>query len=102
MNDVLTQARPTWREDLVLICRQCQKHSAGIDGRPVSKWLKRELKARGAGKRFRVAKVDCLDLCPKRAVTLVRGSELAAARPLRVFRDDDDPQLLLHWLLAER
>lgn len=98
--DPLTAAKPTWRDDLLLVCRKCQKKSAGIEGRPLSKWLKRELKHRGEGKRFRIVQVDCLDLCPKRAVTLLRGRDLAERKPLRVFRDGDDPQRLLRWLTA--
>lgn len=97
----LTAAKPTWREDLVLVCRKCQKKSPGVDGRPLAKWLRRELKRRGQGQRFRVVQVGCLDLCPKRAVTLARGRDLGGARkPLRIFRDGDNPQQLLDWLMA--
>jgi predicted metal-binding protein len=99
----LLAAKPTWREDLVLVCRKCQKNSAGVDGKPLSKWLRRELKSRGQGKRFRVVRVDCLDLCPKNAVTLLRGSDIGrSAKPLQVFRDGEDPQRLMDWLLGAK
>ncbi len=97
----LAAAKPTWQDDLVLVCRKCQKkRSDGVDGQPLGKWLRQALKARGEGKRFRIVQVDCLDLCPKHGVTLARGAELGRLRkPLRVWRDNDDPQRVIDWLL---
>lgn len=97
-----TAAKAGWKE-LVLVCRKCSRaQSAGVDGKgtPLRKWLKRELKARGAGKRMRVVDSGCLDLCPRRGVTIARGSELMRGKPLRIFREGDDPAALVEWLLS--
>jgi hypothetical protein len=97
----LSAAKPTWREDLVLVCRKCQKKSDGVDGKSLSKWLKRALKSEGQGKRFRIVQVDCLGLCPKHAVTLLRASDVGRSRkPLQVFREGEDPQRVVDWLLG--
>lgn len=96
-----TAAKADWKE-VVFVCRKCsraQPEGADGHGTPLRKWLKRELKARGLGKRIRVVDSGCLDLCPKRGVTLARGSELMRSKPLRVHRAGDDPERLIEWLL---
>lgn len=96
-----TAAKAGWKE-VVFVCRKCSKaQPEGVDGQgtPLRKWLKRELKARGLGQRIRVVDSGCLDLCPKRGVTLARGSELMRSKPLRIYRAGDDPERLIDWLL---
>jgi hypothetical protein len=69
----------TRNEDILLVCRKCMRKldgGFGPDGDlPLDKALKREL---GLGKdrkaRVRLVRAPCFDLCPKGAVTLVKGS----------------------------
>ncbi|NKF23699.1 (2Fe-2S) ferredoxin domain-containing protein [Solimonas marina] len=88
-------------DDVVFVCGKCmRKMKRDDEAPPLRKWLKRELKARGAGKRLRIVECGCLDLCPKHGVTLARGRELGEGRKkLRVLRPGDDPQCVLDWLL---
>jgi predicted metal-binding protein len=61
--------------DIILVCRACGKTGFGDDRKdPVSRLLKRELRARGQRRRIGIAEVDCLGLCPKHAVTIVLAS----------------------------
>lgn len=88
-------------DEIVLVCSDCMRRSDDERLSSLRKWLKRQLKALGYKKRIRVVECGCLDLCPKRGVVLVRGSELAGAgKKLRVHRQGDDPQQLVDWLIA--
>ena len=91
------RAAADW-DELLLICRKCQKKQPG-DALPLRKWLKRELKARDLGRRVRIIDCGCLDLCPKRGVTMALGRELGDTKQLRVWRDSDDPRRVLDWVL---
>jgi predicted metal-binding protein len=97
-----TAAKAPW-DDLLLVCRECLKRQgrdASIKGEALDDWLERQLK-KGALEdvgRLQVAKCACLDLCPKRGVTLALGSEMGGDKPLHVFRNADDPQRLIAWI----
>jgi len=58
--------RPSWDTGLVIICRKCEGYTRSLRGE-----IKDAVAAAGLGKRVRVIKSSCLDLCPKRATTLV-------------------------------
>lgn len=66
-----------WR-DLILVCRKCTKRLDGGFGTDGREKLRRALRAelRAAGRRdIRVVAVDCLGVCPKHAVSVVRASQ---------------------------
>jgi predicted metal-binding protein len=87
-----------WRE-LVLVCRKCTKKLDGGFGKGGRDSLRRVLRAelRAGGRRdVRVVAVNCLGVCPKRAVSVMRGS-----RPgeVLVVPAGTDPADILHHLL---
>lgn len=106
MNDEsrgLTRAKPSWDGELVLVCRRCQKDlRRGVDGRgtKLSDWLPGALKRAGAGGACTVIECGCFDLCPKRGVALMRLGEANSAKPLRVYREGEDPATVVDWLLS--
>lgn len=55
-----------WR-GLVLVCSKCEGARRGPEPRAVRKGLRRLL---GKPKQLRVLEVDCLQVCPERAVTV--------------------------------
>lgn len=61
--------RRPWRSSLVMVCRECD----GVRGFGPKK-VRRALKARARDelphKAVRIVTVSCLDVCPKRAVTV--------------------------------
>jgi predicted metal-binding protein len=63
-----TVRRP-WRSSLVLVCRECDG-ARGFGPKQVRKALTADAKAHLPAKAVRVATVSCLDVCPKRAVTV--------------------------------
>ncbi len=81
------QVKADWR-DVVLVCRKCSKKlegGFGPDGDDgFAKALRhsldagemRKLKARR--REIAVVEVGCLDICPKKAVVVVKGSDPAA------------------------
>ncbi|MCC6919592.1 MAG: hypothetical protein IT548_10340 [Alphaproteobacteria bacterium] len=71
--------RSKWRET-VLICRKCTKKAKGGFGRggrlSLRKALRRKLRlGKGRAALIGLVEVDCFKLCPKRAVTVARGSD---------------------------
>lgn len=78
------QVRADWR-DVVLVCRKCARKldgGFGPDGdEPFAKALRRELdggirrKVKARRRAVAVVEVGCLDICPKRAVVVVKGSD---------------------------
>lgn len=78
------QVRAEWR-DVVLVCRKCAKKldgGFGPDGdERFAKALRRALdegerrKVKALRREVAVVEVGCLDVCPKRAVVVVKGSE---------------------------
>ncbi len=69
------KVRSRW-SGTVLVCRKCSKKLSGGFGpegkRPLAKALRKHL-ALGKGPKARagIVEVSCLDICPKRAVTVV-------------------------------
>lgn len=84
--------------DVVFICNKCMKRQGRDD-------LRDDLKhaLRKAGHRdLRVVACGCLDLCPKHAVTVALGSELASQPPLlRKIGEHDRVESVLDWLTAK-
>jgi predicted metal-binding protein len=70
-------ARTPW-EDVVLICRKCSRKLDGGFGKDGASSLRSELKLalRAAGRRRQVRGVEtgCFSVCPKRAVSVMRGA----------------------------
>lgn len=71
--------RSNWRET-VLICRKCSKKAKGGFGPKrrdrLSKALRKALDlAKGRRANIGVVEVGCLDICPKKAVTVALGSD---------------------------
>lgn len=53
-------------EALILICEKCGKR----ESRSLMDDLKTQIKARGSKREFRVLRTSCMNVCPKRGVTL--------------------------------
>ncbi|MBN8829569.1 MAG: (2Fe-2S) ferredoxin domain-containing protein [Sphingomonadales bacterium] len=72
------RAKARW-SNAVLVCRKCSKKlkqgGFGPDGdRPLAKALRKHLQTgKGPKSPAGIVEVGCLDLCPKRAVTVVDG-----------------------------
>jgi hypothetical protein len=76
--------RPTWHENLVLVCEKCGKKlqgtaSSGADNPSLGlkDWLKKELLARSLWGRTRVVVTTCLDICPVDKVAVAFTSDRA-------------------------
>lgn len=72
--------RADW-EDAVLVCRKCSKRVGGGFGAKGKARLAKALrvflgKRKGRKARIGVVEVDCLSVCPKRAVTVVSARNL--------------------------
>ena len=71
-------AIPTPFQDIVLVCRKCSKKLGGGFGpdqdEPLGRALKQMLRQTGRRRAMRVVETKCLGLCPRGAVTLLRGS----------------------------
>ena len=75
--------RADWR-DVVLVCRKCAKKLDGgfgpDGGEGLAKALRRALdggrrKVKARRRQLAVLDVGCLDVCPKKAVVVVKGSD---------------------------
>lgn len=102
VKDPVRAAAP-WSE-VLFVCSKCARRNDRDAELPLRKWLKRELAERGLKKQVRVVEAGCLDLCPKKGVTLALGSELAASdqKKLRVHRRGDDREALIEWVTRGR
>lgn len=67
--DMARPVRRPWRSSLVLVCRECDG-ARGFGPKQVRRALKAGARAELPAKAVRVASVSCLDICPKRAVTV--------------------------------
>jgi hypothetical protein len=73
------RATPTRSREIVLICRKCSKKLGGGFGKGgkerLAKGLRRHL-GTGKGRKAQIAvfETGCFDICPKRRVTVSRGS----------------------------
>src|SRR3954453_14953726 len=82
---------PTWEGDLLLACRKCQKklkHDSAL--RPLAK-LRKTIKRRNKthpGAPLHLISVPCMDLCPKKAVTICLPSTRPAT--LSILRSESD------------
>lgn len=70
--------RSNW-QDCVLICRKCTKKAKGGFGKKGRESLRAVLKdalkaGKGRAARLGLLEAPCFKLCPKRAVTVARGS----------------------------
>ena len=93
--EIVTAAGP-WR-DMLLVCRKCAAKGKGggfgRDGRDtLPDALKQALRDRRKRRETRVLEVGCLGICPKGAVTVVRGA--APGEMLLVPRGMDVAALL--------
>lgn len=68
MNDLRT-ARPVWEAGLIIVCRECDGYS-----KKLKRGLKDALDEAGLRKCVRIVESECLDICPKRATTVVTAS----------------------------
>ncbi len=85
-----------WSE-AVFVCSKCMKRQ---DRKALRSDLRSALKEHGR-KDIRVMVCGCLDLCPKRGVTVVRGSEMARQPPpLHVLDNHAHVETLRDWLLG--
>ena len=69
-------------DDVLLVCRKCGKKQGGGFGPRGSSRLEKVLEKslRGKGRpRTKVIAVPCLDICPKNAVVVLKGSQRGAA-----------------------
>lgn len=67
--DVVRRVRQPWRSSLVMVCQECDG-VRGFGPKQVRKALKSKAKADLPHKAVRVVSVSCLDVCPKRAITV--------------------------------
>gem|GEM_PF-1868564 len=73
MPNVLKSYPPTWEGELLLACRKCQKKLKGQPGMRALAKLKKTIKRRNKehpNAALHLVSVPCLNLCPKRAVTV--------------------------------
>jgi len=68
-DDLARPVRRPWRSSLVMVCRECDG-VRGFGPKQVRKALKTRAKADLPHKAARVVTVSCLDVCPKRAITV--------------------------------
>ena len=97
------EVTPKWHSAAFLICDKCGSKLAPSPEAPnpsgeLRKWLKEELKTRGAWGKVRVLGSSCMDICPKGSVTVGILSDLPRekARCLII-----DPQRDKNDLLSE-
>ncbi len=95
--EILTVAGP-WH-DLLLVCRKCSRKLDGGFGPEGTDTLPRAVKhaLREAGRRreVRILEVGCLGVCPKNAVTVMRGADPGR---MLVVPEGLEPGLLLSRL----
>jgi predicted metal-binding protein len=69
---------PTAWEDVILVCGKCSKKLDGGFGpdrdETLARTLKQTLRQNGRRRVVRVIETKCLGLCPRGAVTMLRGS----------------------------
>ena len=73
MRTSLKSYPPTWKGDLLLACRKCQKKLKGEPGMRALVRLKKTIKRHNRehpAEALHVFSVPCMDLCPKGAVTI--------------------------------
>ena len=94
-DDKILTTQASWR-DIAMVCGKCSRKLKGGFGKKgkhdLADVLKGALKEAGRRREMRVVEVDCLGLCPKRAVTAV-----SSARPDQVLAipEGADPVLVI-------
>jgi predicted metal-binding protein len=91
MANSLKSYPPTWKGDLLLACRKCQKKLKREPGMRAVAKLKKTIKRHnkehpGGGLHF--ISVPCMDMCPKSAVTICLPTTQTAR--LSILRDEDE------------
>lgn len=101
MSDTIASIPAPWGS-VVLVCRKCSRKLGGGFGKKgkhaLADVLEDALAGVGRGRDVLVVETDCLDICPKRAVTV-----LCADRPGEVLAvpAGADPEAVLARLLGE-
>ena len=96
----MKRVKADW-EEVVLVCRKCSKKLDGGFGKkgdqPLAKTLRKALGLKGKGRKAAgaVIEVDCLDICPKRAVVVLRAS---APGEWVVVPEGADVEEVVGWL----
>lgn len=80
------RVRTPWHRGVVLVCRECDG-ARGFGPKKVRATLKAAVKATLPKRAVRVLAVDCLDVCPKRAVTV---AVLGASHATVIVRQRDE------------
>lgn len=88
------RVRTPWHRGVVLVCRECDG-AKGFGPKKVRATLKAAVKATLPKRAVRVLAVDCLDVCPKRAVTVAM---LGASHATVIVRQRDECAALLAGL----
>jgi predicted metal-binding protein len=92
MSDSLKSYPPTWKGDLLLACRKCQKKLKDEPGMRALAKLKKTIKRHNMKHlnivALHVLSVPCMNLCPKRAITVCLPTIQAAG--LSVLRNEDE------------
>ncbi len=77
-DDAIPMTQAPWRE-IAMVCGKCSRKLHGGFGKKgkhdLADVLKDALKAAGRRREMRVIEVNCLGLCPKRAVTAVSSAQ---------------------------
>lgn len=94
----MERVKAPW-EGVALVCRKCTRKLHGGFGRKerqdLSKVLRETLKETGRRRALRVIEVDCLGLCPKKAVAVIGA---AAPGHVVVVPAGADPTAVLAML----
>jgi predicted metal-binding protein len=94
---------PTPWQDVVVLCRKCSKKLDGgfgpDGGATLARTLKQALRDTGRRRTVRVIETKCLGLCPRGAVTLLRGSQPGA---LLAVPAGTDPATVLGFAAGQR
>lgn len=91
MANSLKSYAPTWKGNLLLACRKCQKKLKNEPGLRALAKLKKTIKRQNRqhpDNPLHLISVPCLDLCPKRAVTICLPA--AQTAKLAVLRKEEE------------
>jgi predicted metal-binding protein len=95
MPDAIKSYPPTWKGDLLLACRKCQKKLKGESGMRALAKLKKTIKRHNkmhSGTELCLISVPCMDMCPKGAVTVCLPRKIQT--PLVLIRTEDEIEAL--------
>lgn len=88
------RVRTPWHQGVVLVCRECDG-AKGFGPKKVRATLREAVKATLPKRAVRVLAVDCLDVCPSRAVTVAM---LGASHATVIVRQRDECAVLVAGL----